>query len=188
MMKLIIGLGNPGSQYEKTRHNAGFMALDRIAEKFHAGPFKESLKHNASLTDVEINGQKILLAKPSTFMNLSGKAAISLKNFYKIANADIFVIYDDLDLEIGKIRIRKKGSPGTHNGARSLVEALGDDFARLRIGIHSPKTEKIDLSSFVLSSFATDEMPNLTEVLQKTPSIIFEWIENGIESVMTKYN
>lgn len=161
LMKILIGLGNPGKEYEKTFHNMGFEVIDNLAKKLGVKLSKKNFK--AVYGETKINGQKIILAKPQTFMNLSGESVLMFKNKFK--DADIVVICDDFDLEKGKIRFRTHGSGGTHNGLRNIVNFIGQDFSRLRVGIGQPDKQIVE---FVLSKMdntfddiiekATDEL------------------------------
>lgn len=185
-MKLIIGLGNPGKQYEKTRHNAGFMAVDFLMDKIDLGSFKRQSKFKAEIAEGIIGGKKIIIAKPQTYMNNSGEAVQLLQSFYKIDPEDIIVVYDELDLPLGKIRVRDEGSSAGHNGIKSIIEKLGTDkFMRIRIGIKNEKAGKIPArfgsarraDKFVLSRFSILERINfkkeiLPQVLQEIEKII----------------
>ena len=152
-MFVIAGLGNPGKKYEKTRHNMGFLVIDRIAEK--CGIDVSRIKHRALVGDGIISGRKVLLVKPQTYMNLSGEAVTQLVNWYKVAPEELLVVYDDVDLPFGRVRIRPKGSAGTHNGMRNILYLLGrDDFPRLRVGIGRPP-EHWDMKDFVISGYET---------------------------------
>lgn len=190
-MLLIVGLGNPGDQYQKTRHNVGFMALDQLAEKLGADDFKPEKKFNAEITSADFHREKIILAKPTTFMNLSGEAVQNMSQFYKIEPENILVVYDDVDLPLGQIRIRKSGSPGTHNGMKSIVQFIGSDFPRIRIGIESrgdTAPQQQETSSFVLSPFLKGEEDTLTQALAKTIQSIESIIDDGIDTAMNTYN
>lgn len=166
-MKLIVGLGNPGSEYKNTRHNTGFLFLEYIEKKFFVTYWKNEL--SSLIADTNINGQKIKLVKPQTFMNLSGEALSKIKNYYKIDNEDIIVIYDDVDLEFGSVRYREKGSAGTHNGMRNIVSLCsGENIPRIRIGIGRPKFENQDLADFVLSRFTKEEEEKLQDIFDET--------------------
>lgn len=158
---LVIGLGNPGKQYEGTRHNAGFLALDVLKERFGTGEWKHSGTYDAELAEARVTTVPVLLVKPHTFMNLSGQSVQKLVNFYKLDPASqILVIVDDVDLPLGTLRLRIDGSAGTHNGLKSLVECFGESFPRLRIGI-GPKPEGTDLATWVLSAFSAEERKTL---------------------------
>lgn len=158
-MKLIVGLGNPGEQYVKTRHNAGFMFIDRFANTHEFPEFKD--KWDSLVTEKGTGDKKWILLKPMTFMNLSGRPVQKFAQFYKIASSDIYLIYDDVDLKLGSVRFRDEGSAGTHNGMKSVIEHLGTtDFPRLRLGIESrgeSAPELMNLTDFVLSPFSEEE-------------------------------
>ena len=188
-MKLILALGNPGPQYEKTRHNAGFRAADRIAADFAFDPFKLSAKHQVLLAEGQIAGQKVLLAKPQTFMNLSGRCAASLISFYKIPPEDILVVYDEVALESGTFRLKFGGSAGGHNGIRSLIQELGtSDFARLRLGIKPLEPFAGDLADYVLGRFSGPELERLEKILDQVPAAVELWAKEGIEAAMNRFN
>jgi PTH1 family peptidyl-tRNA hydrolase len=173
-MKIIVGLGNVGTKYSKTRHNSGFLALDEFEEQLIkekiSVDWKEEDKFKAGIAKVDYQGQKLLLVKPLTFMNNSGEAVSKILHFFKEPLENLIVIYDDIDLPLGKIRVRKEGSAGTHNGMKSIIEHLGqEDFTRIRIGIESrgELTHKsIDLSDFVLGEFTEKEYPVIKESLE----------------------
>ncbi len=170
-MRLICGLGNPGIKYDNTRHNVGFAFLD-----FISGYADFNKKWNASIHEMKLSGETLLLMKPNTFMNSSGDAVLKFLNFYKIEKQEIIVVYDDVDLPLGKIRYRSCGSGGTHNGMKSVVKALGtQDFPRLRIGIESrglyaPK--EMNLGTFVLSPFLQEERAYLDMAMQEAWDIL----------------
>ena len=156
-MKLVAGLGNPGRDYTGTYHNVGFDALDILAARFRAPDFGEQKKHNSLVSDVAFGGEKVLLVKPLTYMNLSGNAISSLARYYKIEPKDILVFYDDIDINKGVVRARESGSAGTHNGMRDIVLKLGStDFARVRIGT-GPKPNYMNLADYVLSHYGEAE-------------------------------
>ena len=185
-MKIIVGLGNPGKEYEKTRHNTGFMVLDKIADKFNIEITKEKSKALIGLG--EINGEKVMLVKPQTFMNLSGEAVRGLVDFYKEDIDNIFIIFDDIDLEIGKIRIKERGSAGTHNGMKSIVSHLGtENFKRIKVGIGKPK-ENMDLISHVLGRFSDDEIKELEKSINNAVDSAIMLVENETAKAMNKYN
>ncbi len=184
-MKLIIGLGNPGLKYEGTRHNAGFMALDYYARK--KGFEIKKIFKKALIGEQIINGEKIIFVKPQTFMNLSGDSVLSLADYYGIDNEDIFVVFDDISLPLGKIRIRAKGSAGGHNGIKDLILKLGgDDFPRLKIGVSANKDK--DLVDYVLGNFSKEDMKILEKVFEKTTDVIDGFIKNGVDFCMNSYN
>lgn len=173
-MKLFVGLGNPGAKYNGTRHNVGFMFLDHLVSTLSASPFAE--KWNALVAEGEFLDEKALFIKPSTFMNLSGQAVQKVAQFYKVPIEDIIVIYDDVDLPFESLRFRDKGSAGTHNGMKSIVEHLGTShFPRLRIGVESRgrfAPEQMDLSSFVLAPFADEEIQLLDGIFKEGVKVL----------------
>lgn len=168
-MKIIVGLGNPGKEYEHTRHNVGFQCIDVLRAAFGFSEFELQKKFHAETTEGNFSGEKFLLIKPQTFMNVSGKAVSALVHFYHIAPQDLWVIYDDIDLPLGKIRMRRDGSAGSHNGMKSIIASLGfQNFPRIRIGVESRGTsapKKQDISSFVLSSFTKKEKPKAEKAI-----------------------
>jgi len=197
-MKLIIGLGNPGSKFQKTRHNLGFSAIDYIYGDL--GGFNGwSLDKNANVlvSRGEILGQQIILAKPQTFMNISGKAAAALTSFYKIAVQDIWVIHDDFDLPLGIIRINQNSSSAGHKGVKSIIEALDTkDFVRFRLGIHPVGQTFIckifnkvtSIEKFVLKNFSKEELGSVKETIQKTSQAIELAIKEGVTQAMNQFN
>lgn len=185
-MYLIVGLGNPGKQYEATRHNVGFVALDEIAKELDIKI--DRLKFKSLIGEGRIGSEKVILAKPQTFMNLSGQAVLELVNFYKVDMSNLIVIYDDIDLDAGRIRIRKSGSAGTHNGMRSIIELLGkSDFPRVRIGVSRPKSGQ-DLASFVLSKFEKTELEDIMSAIKKSEKAVIETVESNLDKAMNLYN
>lgn len=191
-MKIIVGLGNPGKEYEHTRHNVGFQCMDAIREKFNLPEFKLQKKFYAEITEGNFSDEKFLLIKPRTFMNASGKAVAALVRFFHIAPKDLWVIYDDVDLPLGKIRVRCEGSAGSHNGMKSVIAALGfQNFPRIRIGVESrgasaPKQQ--DISSFVLSPFTKKEKPKAEKAVALGAQALEYAVLRGIEKAMEKYN
>ena len=172
----IVGLGNPGASYAHTRHNAGFMAVDALSKAFGTGPWKYSSKYQSDIQEARIVAAPVLLVKPRTFMNLSGQAAGSIVDFYKLQPADaLLAICDDVDLPLGTLRMRTSGSAGTHNGLKSLVDRFGESFARLRIGI-GPKPEGADLATWVLCTLLPEEQRALGEAFVKIPDIVREFV------------
>lgn len=185
-MKIIVGLGNPGKEYENTRHNVGFMAIDKMAENLNINVNKN--KFNGLIGEGTINDEKIFLVKPQTFMNLSGNCVQEIAKFYKVQVEDIIVIHDDIDIEFGKIRIRTSGSPGTHNGMRNITDMLqSQKFPRVRIGVGKPK-ENQELYNFVLSEFDANEMKVLQECIKNVADAVLEIINNGILKAMNQFN
>lgn len=185
-MYLIVGLGNPEKEYANTRHNMGFNVINKIAEEYKIEVTNN--KYEALFWMGEIEGEKIILLKPQTFMNESGRSVIKFRNFYKIPEENVLVIYDDIDLEPAKIRIRKKGSPGTHNGMKSVTQNLGtNNFPRVRVGIGSP-VYKDDLINYVIGKISKEEAVKLDEGVEKAKNAVIEIIKNGVDVAMNKYN
>jgi PTH1 family peptidyl-tRNA hydrolase len=183
-MKLIVGLGNPGRRYAGTRHNVGFEVLDAIAARYRLE--WESAKADAVIAKWRAKGA--LLAKPVTFMNLSGHAVGELLRFYKIELPDLFVVVDDVNLELGRLRTRGGGSAGGHNGLKSLIAQLGtDEFSRLRIGVGRGDARR-DLADHVLATFEPDERPIVAEAVARAAEAVELFIAEGVEPVMNRYN
>ncbi|MFA5127849.1 MAG: aminoacyl-tRNA hydrolase [Patescibacteria group bacterium] len=171
-MKLIIGLGNPGKEYVNTRHNAGFMALDYLADKLGAS-FTKNNKFNAEIAESKLGQEKAILAKPLTFMNESGRAVRAICDFYKISPSDVLVIHDDKDITLGESKTQTNRTSAGHNGVESIIGHLGtQEFTRLRLGIKSP-TDIMDTADFVLGKFTTEEKNILVEVIKKEIEKIF---------------
>ena len=187
-MKLVVGLGNPGKQYEKNRHNVGFMAIDVFANKHD---IELSVKKKKTLFGKgRFNGEEVILLKPQTFMNLSGEAVLYLASFLKIKSEDIIVIADDSDLPLGMIRIRKNGSSGGHNGIKSLIYSLKtSNFPRVRIGIGRPPEDSgIELSDYVLQDFTEEEFKVIRSILDDVADALYIIITSSIDQAMNKYN
>lgn len=185
-MKLIAGLGNIGEKYCFTRHNIGFMVLDKIALDNNL-TFKEEKKLKSFVTKTKINGEDILLVKPTTFMNLSGEAIIAVINYYKIDVKDILIIFDDLSLDLGRIRFRGSGSDGGHNGIKSIIKHLGTkDFSRLKLGI-GPQPP-IPAENFVLQNFSKEQMDTLKDTIKKSINGVECYIKEGIDNAQNKFN
>ena len=185
-MKLIVGLGNPTKEYENTRHNIGFMAIDALSEDYHIPV--ESLRHKALIGKGAIEGQRVILAKPVTYMNLSGEAVRAISDYYKIPSEDIIIIFDDTTLDVGRMRIRKKGSAGGHNGIKSIIAHLGTmEFPRIKIGIGA-KREGQDLADYVLSRFPKEEKEALGQVLEDVKKAVALMVWDDIEEAMNQYN
>ncbi len=187
-MLAIIGLGNPGQKYNKTRHNVGFDVLDIFYEEQKiVGTFQE--KFNCLYLKVKIHNVDVLLIKPQKFMNLSGQATRPLLDFFKIDTSGILVIHDDLDLQVGQLRIRKGGSAGGHNGVQDLITTLGTaDFCRLRVGIGKPVNKEIEIVSWVLGSFQKDEKEKIDDVLKRASEATSLWVKNGLEATQRQFN
>lgn len=184
-MYIIVGLGNPGKQYENTRHNIGFITVEQLAEKHKISVTK--IKHKALVGEGRISDQKVLLVKPQTFMNLSGNSVRELLDYYKEDVANLVVIYDDVDIPAGKVRIRKKGSAGTHNGMRSIIyDIQSDQFARIRIGIGGER--KMALDRYVLGGFTKEEKPLLQEAVTIAVNALECIVQKGIDKAMNEYN
>ncbi len=184
-MYVIVGLGNPGKKYENTRHNMGFITVDQIAEEYQVKV--DRIKHKSLVGECNIAGQKVLLVKPQTYMNLSGQAVREVLNYYKVPTENLIVIYDDIDIPTGTIRLRKKGSGGTHNGMRNIIYLLEDDnFPRVRVGIGSEKP--VNLINYVTGSVTKGEKELLEEAITNAAKGAICIVEEGIERAMNKYN
>jgi PTH1 family peptidyl-tRNA hydrolase len=185
-MKLIVGLGNPGKQYEHTRHNIGFEVIDALAERLHIS--LDQAKFKGIYGSGHIDGEKVFLLKPLTFMNLSGESIIALMNFYQIEVEDLLVIYDDLDLPVGRIRLRQKGSAGGHNGIKSIISHLGTgEFNRIRVGINRP-SNGMPIVDYVLGRFSKEEQDQIQEAVDRSADACEEWIKKPFLQVMNTYN
>jgi len=185
-MKLIVGLGNPGSRYEITRHNVGFMVADLIGDKLGM-EFRPS-RHQALVAEGHYQGNKVLVATPLTYMNLSGRAVFSLVNWYKIDLQDVVIVYDDMDLEVGRLRIRGKGSAGGQKGMASIIEALGtDSLRRVRVGIGRPPAGW-SAADYVLSPFSDEEWTVIREALPRAAEAALRLTCEDLDKVMNVYN
>ena len=184
-MKLVVGLGNKGREYENTRHNMGFMLVDRYLQyKNITDKFKE--KFNAMYIETTINNEKVIFIKPMTYMNNSGIAVRAFIDFYKLNSEDILVISDDLDLDLGKFRLRRNGSSGGHNGLKSIISHLGtDNFKRLRIGISN---DKDDVINYVLSKFSKKELNEIDTMFDTLVDVLDDYFVMDFTSLMSKYN
>lgn len=186
-MKLVVGLGNPGIKYALTRHNVGFFVIDRLSEEWGV-PVKQHPKWNAEIGEGHVRGEKMMLLKPQTFMNLSGLAVRPVMDYFNMDVDDLVVIYDDLDLPPGKIRLRLKGSAGGHNGMKSVIQHLGtDQFKRIRIGIDRPKPS-VAVTDYVLTPFAKHEEEAMAEAVDRAASAVNCWTEANFLEAMNRYN
>jgi len=185
----VVGLGNPGIKYEFTRHNIGFRIVDSLARDIEI-EFKKVKSYYSLISRGMINNHKVMLVKPQTFMNLSGRAVSKVVSYYKIPLQDLLIVYDDLNLELGQVRIRKKGSAGGHNGMESIMQYLhSEDIPRLRIGIGNFSANfNFDCISYVLSNFNDDEEDRIKETIKLSTEAIKTIIEDGFEKAMRKYN
>ena len=184
---LIVGLGNPGLQYEKTRHNAGFMVMDTLAQKL--GFSISKYKFKAKLAETEISGRRCLVMKPETYMNNSGQAVAEAMNFYKLDIDHVIIVYDDISLEPGLIRIRRKGSDGGHNGIKSIIALTGEDkFPRIKMGVGKKPHPKFDLADWVLSKFKEDDQKKIDDACQKACESLELIVKDNIDEAMNKFN
>lgn len=194
LFRAIFGLGNPGRDYEETRHNAGFLVVDRLAEKLPAadgapvGPAE--FKHIRRLRADLLKTRECYLVKPATYMNASGEAVTQTMRFYRIPSEQILVIYDDMDLPLGRLRFRTQGSSGGHNGIKSIIQHLGTDaFPRLKVGIGRRETREQDpVIGHVLGKFAAEERPFVEETLERAAEAVMVAMEQGLEPAMTQYH
>ena len=185
-MYKIVGLGNPDAEYDNTRNNMGFNTINRISEKYNIKLTKNKFQGLFEIGEIE--GQKVILVKPQTYMNLSGNCVKEIVDFYKIEKENIIIIYDDMDIESGKIKIRKKGSSGGHNGIKSIIQMLGtDEFPRIRIGIGKPE-HKGDEINYVIGAIPDEEKETLMQGVEKAEKALIEILKNGIDIAMNKFN
>ena len=183
-MILIVGLGNPGKQYEHTRHNIGFDVIDYMADKYKINLNREKFK--GMYGEGIIENKKVILLKPLTYMNLSGDSVRDIAKFYKLDNDKIIVVYDDISLDIGKLRIREKGSAGGHNGVKSIIQNLGsDEFPRVKVGVGQPKD---DLVNYVLGKFAKEDRKHIENVIHVASDAIAEIVKYDAKESMNKFN
>ena len=183
-MKIIIGLGNIGREYENTRHNAGFMAIDKLAQMLEMDFNQE--KFSAYFAKKKIDGEDIILLKPTTYMNNSGIALRQCMDFYKVSSEDILVLYDDMDMPVGKLRLRQKGSAGGHNGIKSIIQNLGGDkFPRVKVGVGQPKD---NLVNHVLGKFSKEDREHIEKVIPVVSDAIVEIVKNDAKESMNKFN
>ena len=185
-MKLIVGLGNPGERYAATRHNVGWRLAETLADRWGAGPWKE--KPDAAVAEIRRGGEKIVLARPLTYMNLSGQAVRRLTDFWQAAPEDLLVMLDDLALELGRVRLRAGGSAGGHNGLESVIAHLGTEaFPRLRVGI-GPGPAPEAQADFVLTPFTETERPVIEEAIGRAADAVECWMSDGLEAAMNRCN
>lgn len=183
-MVLIVGLGNPGKQYEQTRHNIGFDVIDYMANKYNIDVNREKFKGICGEGFIE--NKKVILLKPLTYMNLSGESIRELANFYKLEDDEIIVVYDDISLDIGRLRIREKGSAGGHNGIKSIIQNLGGDkFPRVKVGVGQPKD---NLVNHVLGKFSKEDREHIEKVIPVVSDAIVEIVKNDAKESMNKFN
>ena len=184
---LIVGLGNPGREYERTRHNAGFRALDILADKL--GCKVDKLKFQGLYCQTTYKGSKVFLLKPQTFMNLSGRSVLQLSAYFNIPPARIIVLFDDISLEPGKLRLRKDGSAGGHNGIKSIIQELGSqDFPRVKIGVGAKPHPEYDLADWVLSTFSAQEEKALAPAIEKAADAALCIIDKGLAEASNRYS
>ena len=184
---LVVFLGNPGPRYEGTRHNAGFMAADALAGEL--GLRLDRLRFRALTASCEIGGQRVLLMKPQTYMNLSGEAAAQAARFYKIPPERILVVSDETSLPIGKLRVRRKGSAGGHNGLKSIISCLGsEDFPRIRLGVGAPPHPDYDMADWVLSAFKNQDAEDMAQSAKRAAEAVKSYITDGPDKTMNRYN
>ncbi len=186
-MYLIVGLGNPGPRYDGSRHNIGFEAVDKIASSYHISLTK--LAHKGMFGEGSIQGEKVLLIKPQTFMNLSGECVAGFKEYYKVEDNHVIVLYDDVSLETGKLRVRPGGGAGGHNGMKSIIYMLKTDaFVRIRMGVGSPKNPNMDLADYVLGRFAKEEMDAMRSCILNAEYALELIVRFGADYAMNKLN
>ena len=184
-MKLIVGLGNPGKEYAGTRHNCGFMVIDRLASKLNVDVDQNKFK--GLYAKVKYHGEDIILLKPQTYMNLSGESVNAVMNFFKIDKEDLLVIYDDLDMPVGKLRLRKTGSAGGHNGIKNIIANLNSqDFKRIRVGIDRHKY--MNVADYVLSRFSKVESEAIEQGIENAANAVLDYLDNDFNHAMNYYN
>ena len=185
-MYIIAGLGNPGKEYENTRHNIGFDVIDRLAEEENIAVMES--KHKALIGKGYVAGQKVILAKPQTFMNLSGESVRAAADFYKVDPEHIIIVYDDISLDVGQLRIRKKGSAGGHNGIKNIIAHLGtQEFPRIKVGV-GDKPKKMDLADYVLSRFSKEDRAVMEDAFREAAGAVEMMIIQGADAAMNQFN
>jgi PTH1 family peptidyl-tRNA hydrolase len=182
---LIIGLGNPGRQYRGNRHNIGFMVVDRLAAD--NGIQSSKVQNKAIVGDGRVAGQRVILAKPQTYMNNSGDAVGPLANFYRMPPENIFVVYDEMDIPLGTIRLREKGGAGGHNGMKSIIQHIGQDFPRMRLGVGRPPG-RMEPPAYLLQDFSNEQLPIVSDMIDEAIRAIETYLQEGIQMAMNKHN
>ena len=184
---LVVGLGNPGREYENTRHNAGFLAVDRIAEKHHTEI--KRVKFKGTVGQCRLGGKGVLLLKPGTYMNLSGQSVTEAMRFYKLKPEQVLVLFDDINLEPGKLRIRRKGSDGGHNGIKSIIYLTGSDqYPRIKVGVGKKPRPDYDLAAWVLGHFSDEDLKALQPVFDHCYDAVREMLKGNIDRAMNLFN
>ena len=185
-MYIIAGLGNPGEKYDNTRHNAGFLTIDALASKYNIDVREKA--HKALIGKGVIEGQKVILAKPQTYMNVSGESIRALVDYYKIVQEELIIIFDDISLEPGQLRIRKKGSAGGHNGIKSIIAHLGtQEFPRIKVGV-GDKPPRMDLADYVLSRFSKEDREKMEQAFKDAAEAVEVMIAEGPDAAMNQFN
>jgi len=187
-MKLLVGLGNPGNKYEKTRHNIGFKVLEKLLEKY-GGEWGSESRIGALISHLKFNEQEVILALPQTYMNLSGDAVKDLLRWYKLDISDLIVVHDELDLPFVRIQVKKGGSAAGHNGVQSIIDRIGsEEFVRVRVGIGSSKEEKAPYENYVLEEFNPEEIKGLKNIIDDAAEKIELIVKYGYEEFVSRYN
>lgn len=184
---LIVGLGNVGEEYDMTRHNAGFMAVEKFAAKFELGKFSDKADLNASIVESNMAGEKIILARPTTFMNKSGLAVVKLQNYFSVNDPRLLVVHDDVDIDFATVRSRVGGSSAGHNGIKSIEQVIGDQFARIRVGVKNEHLENADTADFVLAKFSRAETQTLDQIFDYTSTQIEDFIERRFQETSSSF-
>lgn len=184
-MKIVVGLGNPGAEYQNTRHNIGFLVVDRLAEELKIRIGRRAFK--SLVGEGQYDGEAVLLVKPQTYMNLSGAAVRDALRFYRLSSSDLLVIYDDVNLELGRLRLRTSGSAGGHNGMKSIIAEVGEEFPRLRVGVGHPGGSD-GLIDHVLGKWEREEIPIVRDQVEKAAEAALHALREGIEPAMNRYN
>jgi PTH1 family peptidyl-tRNA hydrolase len=182
--RIVVGLGNPGPRYDGTRHNVGFAVVDTLAAGPGVGRFQS--RFAALMAEMDEEGTRVLLVKPETFMNLSGRCVRQVLDFYQVEPADLLVVCDDFNLPLGKLRVRARGSHGGHNGLRDIQNHLGtDEYSRLRIGVGAPEDDAVD---YVLGRFRPSERPVIDDAIERAAQAVVAWVRRGVEACMNEFN